>query len=98
MVARVNAGRKGRLAEEIGGMKELPERRLESWKRERVKVDSGSLIYTDRNVYSVPSRLIGEQVEVRVYMERVEIWYGRKEVEAMRGVRGRRRHRGDYRP
>ena len=97
LLARLNAGRKARLAEEIAVMKELPERRLESCKRERVKVDSGSLIYTDRNVYSVPSRLIGEQVEVRLYMERVEIWYGQKKVEEMPRLRGRSRHRVDYR-
>jgi hypothetical protein len=35
---------------------------MESAKRERVKVDSGSLIYADRNMCSVPSRLIGEIV------------------------------------
>lgn len=97
LLARLNGGRKARLAEEIAVMKELPERRLESCKRERVKVDSGSLIYTDRNVYSVPSRLIGEQVEVRLYRERVEIWYGQKKVEEMPRLRGRRRHRVDYR-
>ena len=97
LLGRLNAGRKVRLAEEIAVMKELPERRLESCKRERVKVDSGSLIYTDRNVYSVPSRLIGEQVEVRLYMERVEIWYGQKKVEEMPRLRGRSRHRVDYR-
>jgi hypothetical protein len=97
LLGRLNAGRKTRLAEEIGVMKELPERRLESCKREGVKVDSGSLIYTDRNVYSVPSRLIGEQVEARLYMERVEIWYGQKKVEEMPRLRGRSRHRVDYR-
>ena len=97
LLARLNAGRKRRLAEEIAVMKELPERRLESCKRERVKVDSGSLIYADRNVYSVPSRLIGEQVEARLYMERVEIWYGQKKVEEMPRLRGRCRHRVDYR-
>jgi hypothetical protein len=97
LLARLNAGRKARLAEEMVVMRELPERRLESCKRERVKVDSGSLIYTDRNVYSVPSRLIGEQVEVRLYMDRVEIWYGQKMVEEMPRLRGRRRHRVDYR-
>jgi hypothetical protein len=48
-------------------------------------------------VYSVPSRLIGEQVEVRLYMDRVEIWYGQKKVEEMPRLRGRRRHRVDYR-
>jgi len=97
LLARLNAGRKTRLEEEIAVMKDLPERRLESCKRERVKVDSGSLIYADRNVYSVPSRLIGEQVEARLYMERVEIWYGQKKVEEMPRLRGRGRHRVDYR-
>ena len=78
-------------------MKELPERRLESYKRERVKVDAGSLIYADRNVYSVPSRLIGEEVEARLYMERVEIWYGQRKLEEMPRLRGRQKHRVDYR-
>jgi hypothetical protein len=97
MFGRLNAGRKQRLAEEMAVMRELPERRMESAKRERVKVDSGSLIYADRNVYSVPSRLIGEQVEARLYMERVEVWYGQKKVAEMPRLRGRRKHRVDYR-
>jgi len=78
-------------------MRELPKRRMESCKRERVKVDSGSLIYVDRNVYSVPSRLIGEQVEARLYLDQVEVWYGEKKVEQMARLRGRRKHRVDYR-
>jgi hypothetical protein len=94
---RLNAGRKQRLAEEMAVMKELPERRMESCKRERVKVDSGSLIYVDRNVYSVPSRLIGEQVEARLYMDQVEVWYGQKKVEQMPRLCGRRKHQVDYR-
>jgi hypothetical protein len=94
---RLNAGRKQRLAEEMAVMGELPERRMESCKRERVKVDSGSLIYADRNAYSVPSRLIGEQVEARLYMDHVEVWYGQKKVEQMPRLRGRQKHRVDYR-
>src|ERR1035437_9567942 len=97
LFVRLNAGRKQRLTEEMAVMKELPERRMESCKRERVKVDSGSLIYVDRNVYSVPSRLIGEQVEARLYMDQVEVWYGQKKVEQMPRLRGRRKHRVDYR-
>ena len=97
MFVRLNAGRKQRLTEEMAVMKELPERRMESCKRERVKVDSGSLIYVDRNVYSVPSRLIGEQVEARLYMDQVEVWYGQKKVGQMPRLRGRRKHRVDYR-
>src|SRR3984893_6193119 len=97
LFGRLNAGRKQRLVKEMAVMKELPERRLESYKRERVKVDSGSLIYADRNVYSVPSRLIGEQVEARLYMDRVEIWYGQRKMEKMPRLRGRQKHRVDYR-
>jgi hypothetical protein len=97
MFVRLNTGRKQRLTEEMAVMKELPERRMESCKRERVKVDSGSLIYVDRNVYSVPSRLIGEQVEARLYMDQVEVWYGQKKVGQMPRLRGRRKHRVDYR-
>ena len=94
---RLNAGRKQRLAEEMAVMKELPQRRMESFKREWVKVDSGSLIYVDRNVYSVPSRLIGEQVEARLHLDQVEVWYGQRKVEQMPRLRGRRKHRVDYR-
>jgi hypothetical protein len=85
------------LHEEMAVMRELPARRMESFKSERVKVDSGSLIYVDRNVYSVPSRLIGEQVEARLFMDHVEVWYGQKKVAEMPRLRGRQKHRVDYR-
>jgi hypothetical protein len=97
MFDRLNAGRRQRLAVEMAVMKELPERRMESSRRERVKVDSGSLIYVDRNAYSVPSRLIGEQVEARLFMDHVEVWYGQKKVAEMPRLRGRQKHRVDYR-
>lgn len=97
LFVRLNAGRRQRLAEEMAVMRALPERRMESAKRERVRVDSGSLIYVDRNVYSVPSRLIGEQVEARLTMDRVEVWYGQRKVAEMPRLRGRRKHRVDYR-
>jgi hypothetical protein len=71
--------------------------RLESMKRERVKVDSGSLIYVDRNVYSVHSRLIGEKVEARLGAEIVEVWYAGRKVEDLARLRGRGKHRVDYR-
>jgi hypothetical protein len=58
LFAQRNAGRRAHLAEEIAVMRELPARRMESAKRERVKVDSGSLIHVERNSYSVNSRLM----------------------------------------
>src|SRR6202049_4948662 len=95
--AQRNAGRRARLSEEIAVMRELPARRMEAAKRERVKVDSGSLIHVERNSYSVSSRLIGAQVEARLYLDHVEVWYGQRKVEDLPRLRGRGKHRIDYR-
>ena len=62
-----------------------------------MKVDSGSLICVDRNTYSVHSRLIGEKVEARIGAEIVEVWYAGKKVEDLPRLRGRNKHRVDYR-
>src|SRR5260370_29912721 len=78
-------------------MRELPARRMESAKRERVKVDSGSLIHVERNSYSVNSRLIGARAEARLYLDHVEVWYGPRQVEDLPRLRGRSQHRIDYR-
>ena len=97
LFAQRNAGRRSRLAEEMAVMRELPARRMESAKRERVKVDSGSLIHVERNSYSVNSRLIGARVEARLYLDHVEVWYGQRKVEDLPRLRGRSKHRVDYR-
>jgi hypothetical protein len=97
LFAQRNAGRRARLAEEMAVMGELPARRMESAKRERVKVDSGRLIHVERNSYSVNSRLIGARVEARLYLDHVEVWYGQRKVEDLPRLRGRSKHRVDYR-
>ena len=97
LVVRLNAGRRERLAAEMQYLRALPERRLDSAKRIRAKVDSGSLIYVERNAYSVNSRLIGEEVEPRLYADHVEVWYAGRKVEQLPRLRGRGKHRVDYR-
>ncbi len=89
---QLNAGRRSRLAEEQALLRDLPDRRLESAQRLDVKVDTGSLIHVDRNIYSVDSRLIGEKVEVRLYAEHLEIWYAQRLIERLGRLRGRQRH------
>jgi hypothetical protein len=97
LVAGRNAGRRKRLDEELPRLRRLPERRRESYKRLSVTVGRGSLIRVDRNTYSVPSRLIGERVEVRLYVEHVEVWYAQREVERFARLRGRKKHAVNYR-
>jgi len=97
LLVRLNAGRRDRLAVEMQYLRALPERRMGSAKRLKVRVDTGSIIYVDRNAYSVNSRLIGEQVEARLNAETVEVWYGGGKVDELPRLRGRGRHRVDYR-
>jgi hypothetical protein len=94
---RLNAGRRERYLDEVTQLRPLPEQRLDSVRRERVRVSSGSLVSVSRNLYSVHSRLIGEMVEARVHPDTVEIWYGDRKVEALPRLRGRSKHRVDYR-
>ena len=92
-----NDGRRTRFAEERAVLRPLPPARLESYKRDRVRVGSGSIIRVDRNVYSVDSRLIGERVDVRLYAEELEVWFDGKVVERIPRLRGQRKHRINYR-
>jgi hypothetical protein len=97
LMGQLNAGRRDRLRVEMQYLRTLPDSRLDSCKRVNARVDSGSLIYVDRNTYSVNSRLIGEHVEARLSADTVEVWYGGQKVEDMPRLRGRSKHRIDYR-
>lgn len=92
-----NVGRSQRLAEEQAVLRSLPPRRLESCKRLDVTVTSGSLIHVQNNVYSVNSRLIGARVEVRIYLEHLEVWYAQKLVATLPRLHGRHQQHIDYR-
>lgn len=75
-----NRVRVGKLAEELGAMRELPTIRLEQFRRERTRVTRFSTIRVAGVTYSVSSRLIGELVDVRLYATTVEVWYGGERV------------------
>jgi len=93
----LNRPRRERFGEEVRALRRLPAAGLASCKRQRVRVRPSSTIVVDRNTYSVNSRLIGETVEVRLYAERLELWYAQRRVETMARLRGRGKHRVDYR-
>jgi hypothetical protein len=97
LIDQLNAGRRRRLAKELAVLHSLPDNRYESCQRFDARVDSGSLIHVDRNAYSVISRLIGEKVEVRLYVEHLEVWYAQRLIERLPRLRGRNRHRVSYR-
>jgi hypothetical protein len=94
---QINAGRRERLLEELKLLKRLPQSRLEACKRLRARVRPGSTIRVGGNVYSVDSRLIGEQVNVRLYAEYLEVWYAQRRLESIPRLRGEGKHHIQYR-
>lgn len=94
---RSNEGRRERLNEEREVLRPLPSRPLDDRKRIRVKVRSGSTIRVQNNTYTVHSRLIGEWVDVRLDADTVEVWYAQRRIETLERLRGKGKHRIDYR-
>ena len=88
---------KERFREEMAVLSSLPARRLEMARRLKARVDSGSTIHVGGNTYSLPSRLIGEQVDVHVGAETLEVWHGARKVDTLPRLRGRGKHRIEYR-
>ena len=97
LIEHLNRGRRQRLQEELAVMGRLPLGRLDAFRRLRVRVSAGSTINVARNTYSVHSRLIGEQLTVRLHADHLELWYAQRCLERIPRLRGERRHRVQYR-
>jgi hypothetical protein len=76
-----NSARSERFKEEFEYLKELPETRLQDATVQWLRVGRGSSISVKKVPYSVPSRLIGEEVEARISGTMVEIWFQGHKVE-----------------
>ena len=63
----------------------------------RARVRKWSTIQAAGRTYTVPSRLIGKEVELRLYADFLEVYYKGQLVERMERVRGEREARVDYR-
>ncbi len=95
---QLNAGRSNRLAEELSVLKGLPARRFNDYKViDNIKVGKSSTIHVQHNTYSVHSRLIGEKVQARIYVDYIELWYAQKLVERIKRLSGESKHRINYR-
>jgi hypothetical protein len=97
VVARLNARVTARLEEERPHLRALPPASVPSYSTYRVRVRKWSTLRVAGRTYSVPSRLIGHEVEVRQHADHVEVFYGGRLVERMPRLRGERDHRIDYR-
>ncbi|MGH7106882.1 MAG: IS21 family transposase [Acetobacteraceae bacterium] len=76
VVGRANAGRRKLLDVERAKLQPLPERRTEDFEEALVTVTRSSGFSLRQVFYTVPSRLIGHRLRVRLYDDRVECWLG----------------------
>ena len=94
---RRNVSRQERLAEELAVMNPLSATPLATNTQVRVRVTRGSLIRVQKNVYSVPTSLIGRQVTVRIYEWRLDVYYQTHLVATLPRLIGEKQHHVNYR-
>ena len=92
-----NAARQEHLQQERSLLGPLPATRLEICQRLLVRVSPSSTIRVKNKLYSVPSRLIGEKVEVRLGIDAVEVWFAQRRIECLPRLQGKDKHRIAYR-
>jgi len=91
LVKAANAKRQKRVEEELSRMRALPGGKLAEYREYQPLVSSQSLIRICKNVYSVPSRLIGHVLRVEKHESELKVHLGREhlfDLPRMRGDRG----------
>ena len=97
VVEQANGLRSERLTEELAVMRPLSRRRLPEYRERSVRVTSNGTIRVLNNTYSVPSRLKGERVVVRISEMTLEVYYGGRRQLVVERLLGEGKSRIDYR-
>ena len=87
----------GKLEQERPHLQPLPPAPVPEYVNYRARVRKWSTIQAAGRTYTVPSRLIGKEVQIRLYAEHLEVYYKDHLVERMERIRGEREARVDYR-
>jgi len=97
LVRQRNVTRSVRFEADWAALRPLPAAPLDFTRELTVRVSRFSLVRVLLNHYSVPSRLIGATLKVRVRSETLELYHGPAPVLTLPRLSGRNRHRIDYR-
>jgi hypothetical protein len=89
--------RSQRFEADQAALRPLPAEPLDFGREFSVRVSRFSLVRVLNNSYSVPSRLIGTKVKVRVRSESLELYHGAAHVLTLPRIAGRNQRRIDYR-
>jgi hypothetical protein len=101
VVGRRNARNRKRIEIERAALRPLPDRRTADYEEARVLVTSSGGFILRRVFYSVPSRLIGHRLNVRLYDDRLDCFLGSTHLLTLRRGRplqgsGKHGHVVDY--
>jgi transposase len=96
LVRQRNLTRQARFEEERAALRPLPATPLAPCRELRLRVTRFSTIHVLENTYSVPSRLIGAAVLVRLRAEVLEVYVGPARVCTLPRLAGRQQHAIDY--
>lgn len=96
LVAKRNQTRAARFVTEKACLRPLPVAPLAPCKELRVAVSRFSTIHVGSNIYSVPSRLIGSTITVRLRAETLQGYVGTSLVFTFPRLLGKHQHRIDY--
>ena len=97
MVERRNRLVEGKLEQEMACLRPLPPAPVPEYVNYRAKVRKWSTIQAAGRTYSVPSRLIGKEVQIRLYADWVAVYYKDHLVERMERVHGEGEANVNYR-
>jgi hypothetical protein len=97
VMRKANRGRGARVVEDMEAMRELNVAKLPEFVEEEFRVSEWSTVRVKHCAYSVPSRLIGEWVRVRIFEDRIIVRYADKDELVCDRLRGRNLRRIDYR-
>ena len=94
IVGRINARNAKRIDAERTSLKPLPARRTTDYEEVTVRVTSSGGFLLRKVFYTVPSRLIGHQLRLRLYDDRLELFLGATFLVTL--VRGRTKPNGNH--
>lgn len=95
--AKANKRRHKRLVEELQVMKPMVADRLPEWVEDDARVNRESTVRVKHNSYSVPSRLIGETLKVRISDDHLEFYYAQELQLSVPRLLGRKGYHVNYR-
>lgn len=97
IINRMNQNCQKRFAEEMEVLKKLPSLRYDDYETKTCKIGRGGTFRLLHNTYSAHSRLVGETVKVRIYADKLELWYAQRHIETLPRLRGENGHYINYR-